>query len=273
MHRPPHIVRRTALGLLAAWPLGVTVRRARAGAPLAQGAAAAPGVQAVATSAAQRVFPVVATQGASAAAAEGASAAIATKIEPAAAAQDGSVAAPAQGDSAAARNESVAAEESRPAGTSIAATRQAAALAHAAFTDSQGASHRLSELTRPLVLVNLWAAWCTGCLEELPTIRALAALLGPDAIDVVLLSHAMNWQGDQAYARRTAMPFRHWRLSAREPESVAAAAFRIEADRFALPQTLVFAGRDRALVRSLEGSQDWAAPDQVRLARTWLAAR
>ncbi len=130
----------------------------------------------------------------------------------------------------------------------------------------------MGELTRPLVLVNRWAAWCAGCREELPTIRTLASLLGPEAIDVVLLSHEMNRRGDQDYARKAEMPFRHWRLAAQVPESVTAAAFRIEADRFALPQTLVFAGRNRTLVRFQGGSQDWAAPDQVRLARAWLAA-
>jgi thiol-disulfide isomerase/thioredoxin len=150
--------------------------------------------------------------------------------------------------------------------------RQAEALMHAEYTDPQGTPHRLSELTRPLVLVNLWAAWCAGCLEELPTIRALASLLGPEAIDVVLLSHEMNWTGDQAYARKAALPFRHWRLAAHVPETAVAAMFRIDADRFPLPQSLMFAGRAGALVGFYEGSQDWAAPAQVRLARAWLAA-
>jgi hypothetical protein len=186
MHQTPRLVRRTALALLATWPLGATARRASAASP--------------------------------------------------------------------------------------AEVRQAEVLTQAEFTDPQGTPHRLGELTRPLLLVNLWAAWCAGCLEELPTIRALTAVLGPDAIDVVLLSHEMNWQGDQAYARKAGLPFRHWRLSAQAPGKVTAAAFRIEADRFALPQSLVFAGRDRVLVRSEEGSQDWAAPGQVRLARAWLAA-
>ena len=75
-----------------------------------------------------------------------------------------------------------------------------------------------------------------------------------------------------AYARETKLPFRHWRLSAEAPEAVVAAGFRIENDRFALPQSLVFAGRNRLLVHSFEGSQDWAAAEQVRLARAWLAA-
>ncbi len=186
MHRPPRLVRRAALGMLATWPLVVTARSAP------------------------------------------------TALSPEA--------------------------------------RQAETLRNADFTDPAATPHRLSELTRPLLLVNLWASWCSGCLEELPTIGALASALGPEAIDVVLLSHAMNWPVDQAYARKTGLPFRHWRLSSRTPETVAAAAFRMESDRFALPQTLVFAGRDRALVRSQEGSQDWSAPDQVRLAQGWLAA-
>lgn len=160
----------------------------------------------------------------------------------------------------------------RVGAASPAEARQGEALAHAAFVDPQGTLHRLGELTPKLVLVNLWAAWCSGCLEELPTIRTLVSLLRPGSIDVVLLSHAMNWGRDQTYLRETGLPFRHWRLAPGTPQGVVAASFRIEADRFPLPQSLVFAGRDRTLVRSEEGSQDWAAPDQVRLARLWLAA-
>lgn len=152
-----------------------------------------------------------------------------------------------------------------------AAASQAEVLAVAEFTDGQNTPHRLSELTRPLLLVNLWAAWCAGCLEEMPTIMALAARLGPDSMDVVLLSHDMNWRGDLAYARQMRLPFRHWRLSSRLPETVVNTAFRIEDGRFGLPQTMVFAGRNRALVEYHEGSRDWTAPEQVRLARGWLS--
>ena len=148
-----------------------------------------------------------------------------------------------------------------------AAASQAEVLAEAEFTDARNGVHRFSELTRPLLLVNLWAAWCAGCLTELPTIQALESRLGPGVMDVVLLSHAMNWRGDLAYARDARLPFRHWRLSARMAE---AAAFGVERDRFGLPRTLVFAGQKRMLVASHLGSRDWADPEQVRLARGWL---
>jgi thiol-disulfide isomerase/thioredoxin len=160
----------------------------------------------------------------------------------------------------------------RTAAASSMEVRQAEALMAAEFADAHGATHRLSELTRPLVLVNLWAGWCAGCLNELPTIRALASRLSPDAIDVVLLSHDMNWQGDLAYARKAELPFRHWRLATQVPAAVVAASFRVENDRFGLPQSLVFAGRNRTLVHSFEGSQDWAAVERIRLAQAWLAA-
>lgn len=148
---------------------------------------------------------------------------------------------------------------------------QAQVLVGAEFVDAQGGRHRMAELTRPLLLINLWAAWCPGCLTELPTIRRFNAEISPDMVDVVLLSHAMNWRGDMAFAREKKLPFRHWRLSERSA-ALTAAAFRVEADRFGLPQSLVFAGRDRALVQSYEGSMDWSAPQQLRLARAWLAA-
>jgi len=151
-----------------------------------------------------------------------------------------------------------------------AAASQAEVLAEAEFIDGHNTAHRLNELTSPLLLVNLWASWCAGCLAELPTIQALRSSLGPDAIDVVLLSHEMNWRGDLAYVREARLPFRHWRLSARATETDAAAAFGLVGDRFGLPQTLVFAGRKRTLVTSHVGSRDWADPGQLRLIRGWL---
>jgi thiol-disulfide isomerase/thioredoxin len=151
-----------------------------------------------------------------------------------------------------------------------ASASQAEVLTAAEFTDEQNTVHHLNELTRPLLLVNLWAAWCPGCLTEMPTMQALASRLGADEIDVVLLSHPMNWSADLAYARKASLPFRHWRLSSRVPETVVAAAFRVQGDRFGLPQSLVFAGKRRELVASYLGSRDWTAPEQLRLARSWL---
>ncbi len=184
MRQPPRLVRRTALGLLATWPLGVASRRASAAAP--------------------------------------------------------------------------------------AGVRQGEALAHAEFVDPPGTCRiGLAGSARPPGAgQSMGCTGCPGCLEELPTIRALAALLSDEAIDVILLSHAMNWRGDQSLSARNQPAVPPLAAVGPEvPESVEAAAFRMEADRFALPQSLVFAIEDRAVVRAQEGSLDWMAPDQVRQAQ------
>lgn len=160
----------------------------------------------------------------------------------------------------------------RAAAAPAAVERQSRALAAAEFVAADGARHRLHELQRPLILVNLWAYWCEGCLIELPGLRQMVEQVGPDSIEVVLLSHEMNWQGDLAYARRAGLAFRLWRLAPQTSDLLAAAAFHIQNDRFGLPQALVYAGRARDLVSYTEGSQDWAAPEQIGRVRAWLNA-
>ncbi len=158
----------------------------------------------------------------------------------------------------------------RAAAAPAAIERQSRALAATDFVAADGATHRLHELQRPLILVNQWAYWCEGCLIELPGLRQMVERVGPDSIDIVLLSHAMNWQGDLAYARRAGLAFRLWRLAPQTSNQSVAAAFRIENDRFGLPQALVYAGRARDLVSCTEGSQEWAAPEQIGRLRAWL---
>lgn len=150
--------------------------------------------------------------------------------------------------------------------------RQSQTLAAADFIAADGTGHRLSELRRPLILVNLWAHWCEGCLAELPGLQQMISQVGADRIDVVLLSHDMNWRDDLVYARRAGLPYRLWCLSPRTSQPSVAAAFRIENDRFGLPQALVFAGGTRRLLYYSEGSQDWAAPEQIARFGGWLSA-
>jgi hypothetical protein len=128
-------------------------------------------------------------------------------------------------------------------------------------------------LPRRAVAAPAAASWCEGCLLELPGLRQMVDRVGPDSIDVILLSHAMNWQGDLAYARRAGLAFRLWRLAPLTPDQSVAAAFQIENDRFGLPQSLVYAGPARDLVSYDEGSQDWAAPEQIGRVRAWLTAK
>ena len=40
------------------------------------------------------------------------------------------------------------------------------------LTDTQGASHSLADYRGQVILVNLWATWCSPCKAEMPTLQA-----------------------------------------------------------------------------------------------------
>ncbi|MEW6688023.1 MAG: TlpA disulfide reductase family protein [Pseudomonadota bacterium] len=56
------------------------------------------------------------------------------------------------------------------------------------FTDGAGAPRALSDFRGRVVLLNLWATWCTPCREEMPALDRLQAALGGPGFEVVALS-------------------------------------------------------------------------------------
>lgn len=56
--------------------------------------------------------------------------------------------------------------------------------------DTEGRVHRLADYRGRWVLVNVWATWCTPCLEEIPELVALAESRG----DIQIIGMAIGWQ-------------------------------------------------------------------------------
>jgi thiol-disulfide isomerase/thioredoxin len=49
------------------------------------------------------------------------------------------------------------------------------------FEDGQGQARSLADFRGKIVLLNVWATWCTPCIKEIPALDGLAAALnGPD---------------------------------------------------------------------------------------------
>lgn len=61
-------------------------------------------------------------------------------------------------------------------------------LSEIAFEDDEGRKRGLSDLKGKVVLLNVWATWCTSCREEMPTLDRLQARLGGPDFEVVALS-------------------------------------------------------------------------------------
>jgi thiol-disulfide isomerase/thioredoxin len=56
------------------------------------------------------------------------------------------------------------------------------------FTDADGRQLSLADFRGKVVLLNFWATWCVPCVEEMPSLDKLQALLGGPDFTVVALS-------------------------------------------------------------------------------------
>ncbi len=140
---------------------------------------------------------------------------------------------------------------------------QAAALAHLPIRNAAG--DRLDLQTHPgkILLVDFWAWWCPNCLAEMASLAKLQHDLGPDRIEIVLVSGLSNWPKDQAYAAAHELPFPRY-VAAVAPPAIIAAAVKgtVLADgqiENTLPLAAVFAP-DGTLIDSRLGTQDWSEP-------------
>lgn len=102
------------------------------------------------------------------------------------------------------------------------------------------------------MVVNLWATWCAPCVEELPTLNALAAAQG-DGITVIAASQDI---GSDAAGPARFLSDRSWTaLSAlHDPENALGLHYG-----GALPTTIVFDAAGRETARVI-GPLDWEGP-------------
>jgi thiol-disulfide isomerase/thioredoxin len=61
-------------------------------------------------------------------------------------------------------------------------------IASIAFEDGQGRRRNLAEFRSKVVLLNIWATWCSPCRREMPSLDRLQGLLGGSDFEVVALS-------------------------------------------------------------------------------------
>ena len=67
------------------------------------------------------------------------------------------------------------------------------------FQDGDGRTRSLAEFRGRVVLLNIWATWCTPCREEMPALDRLQAKLGGPEFEVVALS--IDRQGSDVVRR------------------------------------------------------------------------
>jgi thiol-disulfide isomerase/thioredoxin len=110
------------------------------------------------------------------------------------------------------------------------------------------------------VLIHVWASWCARCLGELGPLEEAAARFERAGVSTLLVSHPKHWAADRAYLRQHGVNLPAYVLAPETSWELRAAALGMAGSSFAVPQTLLFAGRERRCVLVREGALDWRAP-------------
>lgn len=121
------------------------------------------------------------------------------------------------------------------------------------FEDADGPSRSLNDFRGKVVLLNIWATWCTPCRKEMPTLDRLQAALGGDNFEVVALSIDRRMDAVRKFFAEVGIQ----RL-AMYLDSSAKATRQLGA--VGLPTTLLIDREGREIAR-LIGPAEWDSPE------------
>jgi peroxiredoxin len=128
-------------------------------------------------------------------------------------------------------------------------------LANFTLPDLQGRSVQLAALRGKVVLVNVWATWCSPCVEEMPSIQWLYKHLHDQGLEILAVSL-------DALGAQIVEPFMHaHQLSfptLLDTKNVVQRLYRTTG----VPESFVVDKRG-ILVEKVVGPQDWAREDRV----------
>jgi thiol-disulfide isomerase/thioredoxin len=121
------------------------------------------------------------------------------------------------------------------------------------FEDANGRARSLSDFAGKVVLLNIWATWCTPCRKEMPTLDRLQTALGGIDFEVVALLIDRRMDAVRKFFAEVGIQ----RL-AMYLDSSAKATRQLGA--VGLPTTLLI-DRERREIARLIGPAEWDAPD------------
>ena len=120
-----------------------------------------------------------------------------------------------------------------------------------AITSDRGTKLSRTDFGGKLLVLNFWATWCPPCVNELPSLNAMARALAAKGIVVVGISIDQDEKAYKAFTQRFKLSFE----TARDPE----ANISSEYGTFKIPETYVITP-DGKVVEKFISDRDWMEP-------------
>jgi thiol-disulfide isomerase/thioredoxin len=126
------------------------------------------------------------------------------------------------------------------------------------FTDGDGRPTRLSSFRGKVILLNIWASWCTPCRKEMPALDRLQANLGGPDFEVIALSVDHNGvSAVKAFYLQTGIGYLHTYV---DESGQAMSALGVAA----IPTTLLIDPSGNEIGKKI-GPAEWDSPELVKL--------
>jgi cytochrome c biogenesis protein CcmG/thiol:disulfide interchange protein DsbE len=109
-----------------------------------------------------------------------------------------------------------------------------------------------SDFGGKVLVLNFWATWCPPCIEEIPSLDAMARRLAPKGVVVLGVSVDKNEAAYRRFLGQARVGF----LTARDPEARISSSY----GTFKYPETYVIDSRGRVRQKHI-GPRNWMAPE------------
>lgn len=106
-----------------------------------------------------------------------------------------------------------------------------------------------------LLVLNFWATWCPPCVQELPSLNAMAKTMASQGVVVVGVSVDKNQQAYRRFVERARISFE----TARDPEAHLSSDF----GTYKFPETYII-GRDGRVIEKQISDRDWMDPEFLK---------
>lgn len=134
------------------------------------------------------------------------------------------------------------------------------------FSNDKGETLDLSKWKGRVVLLNLWATWCTPCKKEMPDLAVLQKQLGGPDFEVVALSlDRKGLEASRAFLKEIGVNNLALYI---EPETKSLAALQA----VGLPATILIDRNGKEAGRIL-GEAKWASPEAADLVKALIAEK
>ena len=125
------------------------------------------------------------------------------------------------------------------------------------LADLKGETLDKEQFKNKIVILNLWATWCTPCIREMPDLVKMQNELPGDF--VLLLASDESLEKIQQFTERRPFDLTFTQIQT-SVESLGV---------YSLPTTFII-GKDGQLLETLVGAREWDSPEQIEQLKTYL---